>query len=152
MLATLTLTMTLLCSSSAQAPDAGDNAVYLADHEELLTYAQQGWGELGLNTCAHAPGQNPLSLQIGDKTYAKGLGHHASGEIIIDLNGQYDAFLAEVGVQQVPNSPGTVVFKVFVDDEARRNWRRGPGLCPSRSGGLGGRRVLRGAFCVVRLS
>ena len=66
-----------------------------------------------------SPGQKGLPLQIGEKKYEKGLGHHASGEIIIDLDGQYDTFTAEVGVQPLPNGVGTVVFKVFVDDELK---------------------------------
>lgn len=30
---------------------------YLADLQHRFVYLQQDWGELGVNTCAHAPGQ-----------------------------------------------------------------------------------------------
>ena len=42
---------------------------------------------------------------------------HADGEIVIDLNGEYERFEAEVGVQPLPDSVGSVVFQVFADDK-----------------------------------
>lgn len=92
---------------------------YLSDNEEIILYVSQGWGQLGIDTCAHAQGQTPLPLQITDKRYAKGLGHHAPGEIVIELGGQYEAFEAEVGVQWQGGQTGSVVFQVYVDDEKR---------------------------------
>lgn len=79
----------------------------------------QGWGEMGIDTCAHASGIKPLPLQIGEKTYAKGLGLHANGELVIMLEGEYEAFEAEIGVQKQAQNVGTVVFQVFVDDQKR---------------------------------
>lgn len=102
-----------------QTGDAAETAVYLADRPELIAQSQQGWGELGINTCAHAAGQKAEPLRIGDKEFEKGLGHHAPGEIIVDLEGQYETFLADVGVQPLPGGPGTVVFKVFVDGQLK---------------------------------
>ncbi|MBC7327929.1 NPCBM/NEW2 domain-containing protein [bacterium] len=89
---------------------------YLSEHLELIVSFTQGWGELGLDVSAHAPWQTPLPLQIKDKKYEKGLGHHAPGEIIISLNGAYLAFESEIGVQwQGGSNVGSVVFQVFVD-------------------------------------
>jgi len=79
----------------------------------------QAWGELGINTCTHAPGIKPQPLKICDKTYDKGLGHHANGEIFIVLDGEYATFEAEIGVQKQAQNIGTVVFQVFVGDEKR---------------------------------
>ena len=59
----------VLCAfalSSAPMPAQPPVAVYLADHPYLIASSQQGWGELGLNTCAHAAGVQPLPLQIGE--------------------------------------------------------------------------------------
>ena len=95
------------------------SAEYLSDLTEIIAYSTQGWGELGIDTCAHAQGQAPLKLQIKDQEYAKGLGHHAPGEIIISLDGLYGAFEAEVGVQWQDGNVGSVVFQVFVDEEKR---------------------------------
>jgi hypothetical protein len=58
-----------------------------------------------------------LPLQVGDKTYAKGLGHHANGSINVLLEGEYAAFDAEVGLQ--PCSGGSVIFRVLVDGQQR---------------------------------
>ncbi len=92
---------------------------YLTDLQHRFVYFQQGWGELGINTCAHAPGQTPLPLRIRDKEYTRGLGHHAPGEIVVDLNGEYETFEAEVGVQWQGGNVGSVVFQVYVDGKKR---------------------------------
>ena len=94
------------------------SADYLSDAPELISFSQQGWGQLGVDVAAHAPGQTPLPLRIGEKQYTKGLGHHAPGEIMVELNGEYDSFEAEVGVQ-ANCAGGSVVFQVFVDDAQR---------------------------------
>ncbi|HET6456828.1 MAG TPA: NPCBM/NEW2 domain-containing protein, partial [Armatimonadota bacterium] len=86
------------------------SAEYLSDAPELISFSQQGWGTLGINACAHASGQTPLPLQIKDKHYSKGLGHHAPGEILVDLDGLYETFEAEVGVQWQQGNTGSVVF------------------------------------------
>jgi hypothetical protein len=92
---------------------------YLADLQHRFVYLQQGWGEMGVNTCAHAPGQTPLPLRIREKEYTRGLGHHAPGEIVIDLNGEYETFEAEVGVQWQNGNVGSVTFQVYVDGKKR---------------------------------
>jgi len=109
----------LCCSIRAQDQSAAASVEYLGDHPELILSASQAWGELGWNVAAHAPGQAGLPLQVGDKTYAKGLGHHANGSINVLLEGEYAAFDAEVGLQ--PCSGGSVIFRVlgFVHEEVR---------------------------------
>ncbi len=93
--------------------------VYLSDIPNRILYVKQGWGELGIDAAAHAADQTPAKLKIGNKEYDKGIGHHAPGEIIVDLGGEYDYFEAELGVQQQGGKVGSVVFQVFVDDEKR---------------------------------
>ena len=102
-------------SASAETPVAE----YLSDRIDLISSSRQGWGELGIDTCAHAPSQTPLKLKVGDVEFSKGLGHHAPGEIVVDLEGRYDAFEAEIGVQKQESGVGSVVFMVFVDGEKR---------------------------------
>ena len=59
-------------------------------------------------------------LRIKDKEYARGLGHHANGEIVFDLSGQFKTFEAEVGLQWSDGKgPGSVVFQVL------RRWQEG---------------------------
>ena len=80
----------------------------------------QAWGLLGLDRAAHANPAAALALQINRKKYAKGLGHHASGDLVFDVSEGYARFEAEVGLQwQGGNAPGTVVFQVLVDGEKR---------------------------------
>jgi hypothetical protein len=102
------------------ATDPGGAATeYLSEHQERIVYIQQGWGDLGINVAAHARGQTALPMQIGEKKYTRGLGHHAPGEIVVELDGEYLRFEAQVGVQAQAGQAGSVVFQVFVDDEKR---------------------------------
>jgi len=90
--------------------------------EELsshIVFHTQGWGEMGINTAAHAPGMQPMSLQIKDKKYETGLGVHAPSETWIDLEGRYLAFESEIGIQRQEQGLGSVVFQVYVDGEKR---------------------------------
>jgi len=86
---------------------------------ERVMLIRQGWGELGVDTCAHAPGKTPSPLRLGDRTYDKGLGNHANGEILVDLSGEFLSFEADIGVQWQRGTTGTVVFRVVVDGEVR---------------------------------
>ena len=110
----------LAALSTAVIPEARTAAIeFLGDHPELITASQQDWGELGLNRAAHAPGQVGTPLQIGEKHYATGVGHHANGTIKLSLEGDYSNFDAEVGVQAQPGGGGSVRFLVRVDDAIR---------------------------------
>ncbi|MBI3920223.1 MAG: NPCBM/NEW2 domain-containing protein [Armatimonadetes bacterium] len=108
--------MVICATCGADQPPATE---YLSDRLDLFSYIQQGWGELGIDTAARAPGRTPIPLRIKDKTFAKGLGHHAPGEIVVDLEGLYETFEAEVGVLWQGGNVGSVVFRVFVDDRRR---------------------------------
>ena len=101
------------------AGEAGEPQVeYLSDAAFWrIAWHTQGWGELGLDTCTHAPGVQALRLRIGEQEYEKGLGHHAPGEMVVELDGQYEAFEAEIGVQWQSGDVGSVVFQVLVDGE-----------------------------------
>jgi len=98
---------------------------YLSDAPARIALAQQGWGELGIDAAAHLPDRAGLPLQIKDQHFAKGLGSHAPGQIVVELDGDYDAFAADIGVQWQGGAPpaggnvGSVVFQVYVDGEKR---------------------------------
>jgi len=99
----------------AQDPVAKYLSTDLADRLESIV---QGWGGLGMNTSVIPLHKPAMTLRIKDKEYAHGLGHHASGEIIVDLSGQFQTFETEVGVQwQGGQDQATVIFRVFVDDK-----------------------------------
>ncbi len=86
---------------------------FLSDHPELIISSSQAFGALGFDVAAGGM----LPLQIGEKHFDKGLGHHANGTIIVMLDGQYESFDAEVGLQ--PCAGGTVIFRVIVDGQQR---------------------------------
>ncbi|MHB1458960.1 MAG: NPCBM/NEW2 domain-containing protein, partial [Armatimonadota bacterium] len=92
---------------------------YISDKPEMIVSTQQSWGQLGYNVAAHNPGFEPLPLQVKDKKYEKGLGTHATGEIIVLLDGGYTKFESEVGVQMQNGVIGSVVFQVFVDGKLK---------------------------------
>jgi hypothetical protein len=134
----------LVCAALAQAPLAPET-VELSDHLELIVAHTQSWGLLGVDTCAHAPGQTPLELQIGEQHYQKGLGLHANGEIVVELGGGFTTFEAEVGVQAQGGTAGSVVFELIADDESL--WKsavmRPADAAVKVSAALGGRSELR---------
>lgn len=92
---------------------------YVSDLPDRLIEIRQGWGELGFDVCAHSAGQTPLPLAIGAKTYRKGLGNHAPGRLVVDLNRRYSEFDAEVGINRQPSPEGSVVFAAYVDGVKR---------------------------------
>jgi hypothetical protein len=92
--------------------------VYIADALADEITSSQGWGTLGLNTEAKGISKAPEKLRINDKVYERGLGHHANGEIVVPLEGQYRTFECEIGVQwQGGTAAASVVFQVFVDEK-----------------------------------
>lgn len=86
---------------------------------DLFTLAvshQQGWGRVGLDTAAYAPGTQPVRLRIGPREYEAGLGVHAPAVTVLALDGTYRMFEAEAGVQwQGGTGTGTVIMSVLVD-------------------------------------
>ena len=92
---------------------------YLSDRlADRIVSTTQGWGKLGFNTAVEPAGSPAMPLQIKDHKYLHGLGHHAPGEIVIDLDGRFEAFKSDVGLQwQGGQNTGSVVFQVYVDDK-----------------------------------
>ncbi len=92
---------------------------YLSDiFFDRVAFSKQGWGKLGIDTATHAPDKAPLPLRIKDSEYEKGIGTHAPSEINIELDGEYEAFEADIGIQrQNEDNIGSVIFQVFVDGE-----------------------------------
>ena len=80
----------------ASAAGVGEQE-YLNDLADRLESAQD-WGQLGLNVASYGSGADCGQIRVGDKTYDQGFGH-APGWIEVDLEGLYERFEAEVGVQ-----------------------------------------------------
>ncbi len=90
-------------------------AVYVSDLTPIGTPIN-GWGpyEIDTNNGGQAAGDGG-TIRIGDTTYDKGLGVHAQSDITFPLNGQYDRFLSDVGLQHPGDSRGNVIFEVYGD-------------------------------------
>ena len=86
---------------------------------DRLILHHQAWGELGIDTCAHARNAEPLPLRIGTTDYASGFGSHAPGELVFMLDGECKSFSADLGVQPQSQGVGSVVFTIYVDGEMR---------------------------------
>ncbi len=115
----ITLGTLLLCLSGGWTM-AAPTTEYLGELlQDRLVFFTQGWGELGIDVSAHARDKTPLPLQIGDKRYTRGLGHHANGELDLALDGEYALFESEVGVLWQGGNVGSIVFQVFVDGKLR---------------------------------
>ncbi len=56
------------------------------------------------------------TLTLNGQTYTKGLGVHAPSEVDVTLNGQYQSFVSDVGVDDEACTAGTVDFQVFADN------------------------------------
>ena len=121
----------LVIAMMAEVPDGatltGDSAahvsqdvVYLSDVILGISKYQLDYTKmLGLDATSYplwpkaTPG-DPLS--IAGQSYSKGIGA-SPGDIVVVLDGEYEAFAAEVGVQT--GDEGTAVFAVTVDGERR---------------------------------
>lgn len=98
----------------------GENPSASKDHTfpvDRIIQSTQSWGLLGIDVAAHSPGTEAMRLRVKETEYAHGLGHHADGEILIDLAGDFAWFETEIGVQKQPHNQGSVVFEVLVDGE-----------------------------------
>lgn len=104
------------------AAQADETEVYLGDAAApAVLNKAQGWGGLGVNTAVVPPGRPAgNSLQIGEATFTRGLGHHAPGELVVVLpEGQYTLFRAQVGVHWQGGAKGSVLIQVFADGDKR---------------------------------
>ena len=101
--------------------------VELAEFEYLSdTFNERGvyynsYGELGWDaTFKPFFGGVPRGLRIVDKTYEKGLGTQTNSEIVLNLDGLYNRFTAEVGIAYQGGKPyGTAIARVLVDGQVR---------------------------------
>ena len=106
--------------SSAPVLAAEANEVFLSDRSSGITLEiKQGWGDFGFDIATARTGGKGLPLQIGEKKFERGLGHHANGEIIVPLRGLYTRFQALVGVQWQGGKKGSVTFRVAVDGKVK---------------------------------
>jgi hypothetical protein len=90
------------------------STTYLSDL--AWTSATNGWGPVERDTSngEDAAGDGHV-ISLRGVTYTKGLGVHASSEVVYALGGNYTRLLADVGVDDEVGGRGSVVFQVWVD-------------------------------------
>ncbi|MFB8440050.1 glycoside hydrolase family 97 catalytic domain-containing protein [Streptomyces niveus] len=83
-----------------------------------FTAESNGWGPVERD---RSNGENGLAdggpLRLGGTTYDKGLGVHARSEVTVALNGAYDRFAAETGIDEEKPDKGSVFFEVLGDGQ-----------------------------------
>ncbi len=109
--------LAVLLATGCAAGAGGSGIDFLSDLARAgrLHHSQQ-WGTFGLDIAARGTGPRQ-PIRIGDKNYAKGLGHHAGGRIDVDLAGRYTSFRTAIGVQWQGGGRGSVRFEIRVDDK-----------------------------------
>ena len=85
--------------------------------EALLGKYTQGWGGLGINTGVVPPGHKGAPLRLGECIFDSGFGHHAPGELPLELHGGYVRFQCEAGVHWQGGGKGSVCIEVWCDGE-----------------------------------
>lgn len=87
---------------------------YLSDMNP--TFQSNGWGPYERDRSnGDAGAGDGQTITLNSATYAKGLGVHAGSELRYALNGLYQNFLADVGVDDEVGSTGSIVFQVWAD-------------------------------------
>lgn len=56
-------------------------------------------------------------IRLGGKVYGKGIGVHARNRMMFDLNGEFERFSADVGIDDSTGDAGSVVFRVIADEK-----------------------------------
>ncbi|MEG1287215.1 MAG: NPCBM/NEW2 domain-containing protein [Clostridium sp.] len=94
--------------TASQSPQYVSESVYLSDLE--WDSIKNGWGKAGKDESCEG---NPI--RVGGKTYEKGLGFHASSEVVYNLDGKYSRFQTVAGIDNEV-SGGNAIFKIFADN------------------------------------
>ncbi|MBN2293418.1 MAG: NPCBM/NEW2 domain-containing protein [Pirellulales bacterium] len=112
----LFLIKTVLLSAAVAS---GNHSVQYIGSElkDRIVYTHCGFGHVSLDAAVKPPRKPARKLIVGGKAYARGIGMHAPGEVVVDLDGEFARFDSAIGLQD--GNDGSVVFQVYVDDEKK---------------------------------
>ncbi len=87
---------------------------YLSDLTPVS--ATNGWGPYEKDTSnGEAAAGDGKPIAIRGQSYTKGLGVHATSDLVYTLNGAYSTFISDIGVDNETGGGGSVDFQVFAD-------------------------------------
>jgi hypothetical protein len=122
-----------LTMSTTQPPPPTQGSTYLSSLTPVS--ATSGWGpyEKDLSNGETGAGDGH-TLTLNGKTYAKGLGVHASSDILFNIaGGQYTQFQVDAGIDDEVGNRGSVVFQVYLDGVKAYDSGLTTGFSPTRS-------------------
>ncbi len=118
-----------------------DGATYLSKLFPISAKNAVGPVELDMSNGAETPEDGSL-ITLDGKVYTRGLGTHASSEIIYYLGGRCSTLTTDVGIDDEVKASGAATFTIYADDKQddqgghQRNWMPAgrhagplPGLC-----------------------
>jgi hypothetical protein len=94
--------------------DGDESIVYLSDLR--WASALSGWGDVEIDTNNGERGSGDgTQMRINGKTYDKGLGVAVNSVVVYDLDGKYERFFSEVGIDDYAGEAGSMRFEVWAD-------------------------------------
>jgi hypothetical protein len=90
-------------------------AVYLSDLAWVSATNGYGPVEKDMGNGSSGAGDG-APITLNGVVYTKGLGAHANSSIVYNLNGAYNTFISDVGVDDRQATNGTIVFQVYLDN------------------------------------
>jgi hypothetical protein len=97
-------------------PSISGPVEYVSDLE--WADASNGWGPLerDMSNGEKAAGDG-VTITLNGRTFDRGVGAHAPSRVRLDLGGQCESFLADVGLDDEVGNRGSVIFRVVGDGE-----------------------------------
>ncbi len=94
-------------------PPAG--SVYISALEPVIS--TNGWGpiEKDLSNGEMGAGDGRI-ITLNGVQYNKGLGVHAPSEVVFNIDGQFETFISDVGIDDEVGNRGSVTFEVWGDN------------------------------------
>ena len=102
--------VTIIWTALAVSAMAATHDVYVTTAE--CSKATTGWGAVGNGVSCDGGG-----LTIGEATFARGIGLHAPGELVIPANGRWRWLTFSAGINSKMTERGSIVVEVFGDDQ-----------------------------------
>ena len=91
-----------------------DGSVYISALDPVSS--TNGWGpiEFDMSNGEMEAGDGGI-ITLSGVQYNRGLGVHAPSEVIFDIDGQFETFISDVGVDDEVGSQGSVTFEIWGD-------------------------------------